>query len=154
MSFNDFTLRVFKLPTSAVYKHTHTHTNQYFCVSLSFSRLTNSQSLKHTNQTVWVGGGAVFGLLASPTSMTPGPMPSTSSLAVLEHSGPRQANPGQLSDCFPGARPCASDPLDPLPNPNHWHCLSALKRDPGESTDTGGNCQASDGLHSKLQELT
>lgn len=89
-----------------------------------------------TRQPGWgLVGGVVFGLLASPTSMTPGPMPSTPSLAAHEHSGTPLTNPGQLSDCFPGARHCASIPLGSITKPNHWHCLPALKPEPGESTD-------------------
>lgn len=143
-------------------QYTNTYAHLYFFFSLSIFRHTNtifffyflpihSQSLKYTTQTVW---GALFGLLASPTSMTPGPMPSTPSHAAFEHSGSPLANPGQLSDCFPGARPCANAPLSSITKPNHWHCLPALKPEPGESTDTGGHCQGSNGHHSKLQELT
>lgn len=115
---------------------------------------THSPSSKHTNQTVLGWMGVVFRLLASPTSTTPGPMPSNPSFAALEHSGTPLANPGQLSDCFPGVRPCASVPLGSITKPNHWHCLPVLKPEPGESTDTGGHSQASDGHRSRLQEVT
>lgn len=74
----------------------------------------------------WGRGVAVSWLLASTTSMTPGLMPSTPSLAALVHSGTHLANPGQLSDCFPGAWPCASIPFGSITKPNHWHCLPTL----------------------------
>ncbi|TWW64674.1 Plexin-A4 Precursor [Takifugu flavidus] len=41
-----------------------------------------------------------------------------------------------------------------LPPPNQRHCLSALKRDPGESTDIGEHCQTFGRQHSKLWEST
>lgn len=51
-------------------------------------------------------------------------------------------------------RPCARFPLRSITHLNHWHSLPALKQEPGESTDTGGHCQSSDGLHSNLKSVS
>lgn len=101
--------------------HTHTHTHLHFSLDfpfkqsfVSFVPLLSKRFWETNKQT---GGLVCLGLLASPTSMTPGPVPSFPLLAALEHSGTPLTNPGQLSDCFPGgARPGARAPSDPLPN--------------------------------------
>ena len=123
----------------------HTHTNTYtthkhlglLCFHLLGIQTLFPNSTIHTNQTVW----GVLCLSASLTSMTPGPMPSTLSLAALEHSGSPPACPGQVSDCLPWARPCASNPLRSITKPDHRHCLPALKPEPGESPDRAGTAR-------------